>query len=770
MDLHQLISRYSELIDRSEYEELYKWKVFKTFQENWDLDADDLIGMFNRSFSPANCNLWANNHYYPLKMLLQFAEIDPGTVREMFRTLYDEDEDLRERVLFFQNKSEEFLSHFDEKTKNHYQHKRAISVYLALRYPETYYLYKYTMYKEFSEITGLREKPSKSSKGDMTILHDYFDLCEEIKKQIAKEAELVSKHKKRLTEKCYPDPALHLLTQDFIYSVKNYDFMKEKGTDNYDEETASSDEEYNPFLNTILYGPPGTGKTYQTVNHALAIIEQNPDYLDPSKEFDRSDLREKFEKYRKKRQIRFVTFHPSFSYEDFVEGIRPELVSTDEDATETINYKIENGIFKEICKSASESMKLKAETGATSPVIADKHLNRDRFFKVSLGNSTRPEDDIIYEYCIENDLISIGYLSMLDCTNAESVEDIRELAEQADQDIEQDDFGFDALKRLKFWMEPGDVVFVSKGTTTLRAIGVVKDKGGEGYFYDKDTPIRYPHFRHVEWLYTDLNIPVSDIYEKQFSQQGIYQMHGRLINKKYFQSDEPVKPETDKRYVLIIDEINRGNIPSIFGELITLIEPDKRTPGDEAISVTLPYSKESDRFSVPSNLYLLGTMNTADRSVEALDIALRRRFEFIPFESKPELIDQPDDFEVNLGRMLSTMNERIEYLLDSDYCIGHSYFIGLVDEDNPEKTLKNIFARKVIPLLEEYFYGQPEKIGLVLGRDFVYPKNGNPSGSVSFASNFNHEVNIPDDKIVYEVADPTSFDDLEPFISIYQND
>lgn len=760
MDLHQLISRYSELIDRSEYEELYKWKVFKTFQENWDIAADDFLKMFKKSFSKETCNLWSSNHYYPRSMMQQFIEKDAEKVREMFEVLFDESKELDSRLIFFRKGCNKFIETFPKKTRNHYHHKRALSTYLALRYPEKYFLYKFKMYKKFCEMTGVKEKPKKSSRGDMSLLHEYFNLCREIKEQIIQESDLVSKHKERLTDDCYQDPALNLLTQDFIYSATNYDFMK----------INTPKKEYNPFLNTILYGPPGTGKTYKTVNHALAIIEQNPNYLDPSKEFNRSDLREKFEEYRKKRQIRFVTFHPSFSYEDFVEGIRPELVSTDEDATETINYKIENGIFKEICNSASESMKLKAETGATSPVIADDHLNRDRFFKVSLGNSTRPEDDIIYEYCIENDLISIGYLSMLDCTNAESVEDIRELADQADQDIDPDDFGFDALKRLKFWMEPGDVVFVSKGTTTLRAIGVVKDKSGEGYFYDEDTPIRYPHFRHVEWLYTDLNIPVSDIYEKQFSQQGIYQMHGRLINKKYFQSDEPVKSEADKRYVLIIDEINRGNIPSIFGELITLIEPDKRTPGDESISVTLPYSKENDRFSVPSNLYLLGTMNTADRSVEALDIALRRRFEFIQFESKPELIDQPDDFEVNLARMLSTINERIEYLLDSDYCIGHSYFMGLVDADNPGQGLKNIFARKVIPLLEEYFYGHPEKIGLVLGRDFVYPKNGSPSGSVSFASNFNHDVNIPDDKIVYEVADPTSFDDLEPFISIYQND
>ena len=170
-----------------------------------------------------------------------------------------------------------------------------------------------------------------------------------------------------------------------------------------------------------------------------------------------------------------------------------------------------------------------------------------------------------------------------------------------------------------------------------------------------------------------------------------------------------------KPYVLIIDEINRGNVSQIFGELITLIEEDKRLGKDEALEVILPYSKE--KFGVPSNLHIIGTMNTADRSVEALDTALRRRFSFVEMMPEYEALNkiQFDDF--HLGELLKTINSRIEALLDRDHTIGHSYFINI--EPNDTEALKEAFANKIIPLLQEYFYHDYEKIALILGEGFV---------------------------------------------------
>lgn len=173
--------------------------------------------------------------------------------------------------------------------------------------------------------------------------------------------------------------------------------------------------------------------------------------------------------------------------------------------------------------------------------------------------------------------------------------------------------------------------------------------------------------------------------------------------------DEGPAPRDAK--VLIIDEINRGNVSRVLGELITLIEPSKRAGNAEALEVTLPYSKE--RFSVPANLYLIGTMNTADRSLAGLDLALRRRFSFREMPPRPELLDAVEISGVNVGAMLRVMNERIELLLDRDHCIGHAYFMSLVDTPTIE-ALGEVFQSKLIPLLQEYFFEDWQRIQWVL--------------------------------------------------------
>lgn len=171
--------------------------------------------------------------------------------------------------------------------------------------------------------------------------------------------------------------------------------------------------------------------------------------------------------------------------------------------------------------------------------------------------------------------------------------------------------------------------------------------------------------------------------------------------------------DPSNRYAIFIDEINRGNVSAIFGELITLIEKDKRKGAINEMSIELPYSKK--KFSVPSNLDIYGTMNTADRSVEALDTALRRRFEFVEKMPDYKVIDHEEVYGVKLSKVLKVINKRIELLIDRDHTIGHSYFVGV---DTPEK-LTDAFNNKIIPLLQEYFYGDYGKIGLVLGKGFV---------------------------------------------------
>ncbi|PXX22841.1 McrB family protein [Arenibacter sp. ARW7G5Y1] len=232
------------------------------------------------------------------------------------------------------------------------------------------------------------------------------------------------------------------------------------------------------------------------------------------------------------------------------------------------------------------------------------------------------------------------------------------------------------------------------------------------------------------------------------------------LEKKYNLSKETKAP--NQKYVLIIDEINRGNVSAIFGELITLIEKDKRAGQDEAISCLLPYSKE--KFSVPDNIYIVATMNTADRSVEALDTALRRRFSFKEILPDPTLLNDHKYQDVNLEDLLTKINERIELLIDKDHQIGHSYFY----EIKSLKDLRIVFKDKIIPLLEEYFYGDFGKIGLVLGENFIEPKKiENKSILAKFKAY--EDIDFVTDKKIFRLKKEINEMNVEDFISIYEN-
>ncbi len=298
------------------------------------------------------------------------------------------------------------------------------------------------------------------------------------------------------------------------------------------------------YLNLILQGPPGTGKTYQTVNHALAIIEKRS--LTELAIESRTNLRGRFEEYQEAGKIQFLTFHQSYSYEDFVEGIKPSTINGQ------INYGIEDGLFKRICANARTSL-------------------------LQTINEINPEDTV-------------------------------------------------------------DTIIPSSITNTI-------------------------------------------------------------LSKC-------------KKYILIIDEINRGNIASIFGELITLLEVDKRAGQTEAMTTTLPYSKTP--FSVPPNLHIIGTMNTSDKSTAPFDFALRRRFDFIYMPPQAELLPTNIEAGVNLVKLLTILNQRIQLLVDEDHLVDHAYFMKITTLDD----LVNLFDNKIIPLLKEYFFNDLHKLSLVIGPHF----------------------------------------------------
>ena len=467
-------------------------------------------------------------------------------------------------------------------------------------------------------------------------------------------------------------------------------------------------------LNQILYGPPGTGKTYATIEMAVRIA--NPAFTQFS---DREALHSEFRRLKEVRRIAFTTFHQSLSYEDFVEGIRPVLTNVDDETTDTktIDYEIKDGVFKELVSFAATVNNAGKGTGSVIDLDPEL-LQKAQVYKMSLGDANNPADEEIYRYCIDKGFIALGYGEDIDFSQDQTRQQIKERIKASDQiSTDRQLYTTSAITYFKLEMQRGDIVLVSNGNRSIRAIGIV---GGD-YKFRSNAEIRFSQFRPVKWLQTDLNLPIKKVYGKAFSQMTVYRMEKNAIVKGLMELTEETRTPTLRNHVLIIDEINRGNVSAILGELITLLEPDKRLGGDEALTVTLPYSR--DEFGVPPNLYLIGTMNTADRSVEALDAALRRRFTFKEVAPDPAVISRVHpkggivsvgELEVDLAKLLTLLNRRIKALKDADHQLGHSYFLRV----NDWQGLASAFCDRIIPLLREYFFANYGQLQMVVGKGF----------------------------------------------------
>ena len=409
-------------------------------------------------------------------------------------------------------------------------------------------------------------------------------------------------------------------------------------------------------LNQILFGAPGTGKTYHTKKMAVEIINGK-------KARTREEINKEYEELIKAGQIVFTTFHQSLSYEDFIEGIKPETIDSN------VTYEVKDGIIKTICKNAFS-----------------KEITSDNF-------------EVVYQKLLDEIDNSVDNKLVL-----ETLVHAKE---------------FTIYKNSK-----NNIRFHSNTEKAYEA--VIKKEVLEHYLKTGEA---------LDWA----------PYTKSVANY--------IIEKYNYIQNEAIEP---KKHVLIIDEINRGNVSAIFGELITLLEEDKRKGNPEHTEVKLPYS--GDNFSVPNNVYIIGTMNTADRSVEALDTALRRRFSFVEMQPDPKILSDEKYKKVDLSKLLETINKRIEVLIDKDHQIGHSYFIGIQDLEDLRRTFKD----KIIPLLEEYFYGDFGKIGLVLGEKFI--KQTKYEEKV-FAE-FPYEKDFLEDKKIYHITPSKDWDE-KAFKSIY---
>lgn len=450
--------------------------------------------------------------------------------------------------------------------------------------------------------------------------------------------------------------------------------------------------------NLILYGPPGTGKTYATAYEAVRLC-------DGSAPSDRAELKRRYDSLFEAGQISFVTFHQSYSYEDFVEGLRPTTGTAEtEDESSAAGFRLEprRGIFREIASLAEQARKT-----ANQPRGFD--LAGRNFIKMSLGRVGL--EDHIYEAAIEGNYVVLGWGGEVDWSepNYNDHQAIFDRWNQIEPGTNGNSGNISQVWRFRNGMKEGDIIIVSSGNSHFRAIAEIVGP----YRYEPTGERTYNHRREVKWLLVlDDPLPIETIYDGVLTMQSCYGLKEAKIKKealsRLLPGDGPVENSKPDQFVLIIDEINRANISKVFGELITLLEHDKRVGADNALRLKLPYSGEM--FGVPINLHVVGTMNTADRSIALLDTALRRRFDF------RELMPEPNLLEENVGgvplrNMLRLLNERIEYLFDREHQIGHAYFIGCTSKAQIDATMRD----RVIPLLQEYFYEDWTKVALVVG-------------------------------------------------------
>ncbi|ELQ2577385.1 AAA family ATPase [Campylobacter jejuni] len=486
------------------------------------------------------------------------------------------------------------------------------------------------------------------------------------------------------------------LSKDDFKIIKDYNMMKN-----------------NTPLNQILYGSPGTGKTYHTIDKALEILGENLE--------SRDEKKAKFDEYVKNGQIVFTTFHQSYGYEEFVEGIKPSLNS---DENSQINYKVKDGIFKELCKKALE--------------------NRD-------------------------DIESFNFY----------INDLKEKTKE------------DANNSEKYFQLPNTKYSIQyRGGKTFR---IKFDDMSKNH---KDYPVSIDN---IEKLYKTSNI--DEIYNSAYVKAILNYLKSQGL-KDYKEKDEKI----NLPYIIIIDEINRGNVSKIFGELITLIEPSKRLGNEEALELTLPYSGE--KFGVPKNVYIIGTMNTADRSITSLDTALRRRFEFVEMMPNSDLlnnvfickdVENPNEDEDYLGddaktegyaeilqNILISINKRIEFLLDREKTIGHAFFMSeavkfnknnWIKPDEYEEDwyvlsiskLKKVFQNKIIPLLQEYFYNDYALINAVLNDNGMIFEDKKDDKYLQKIKNLD---SVNSERSIYNIAsfDDKIWDKIEIYQAIYNDE
>ena len=592
--------------------------------------------------------------------------------------LIDESVPLNERLAAFKS---EIKALCPSKWKNTANDERTASGLLTCVYPETYTFYKDEIYKNICDYFGYTSRKAGKK------YEHFLELVNGFVKSYGEEIQQIM-----LNEiKEFKNKPLNLAVQTLFWCMKDY--MKEELDKKMTTETNNSSKGtwYDDVVrtwerrkNVVLYGAPGTGKTYDVPELAVRLCDPAFMAAEPSRE----EIVSRYNQLKMEKRIAFTTFHQSLDYEDWIEGLRPVVNENNQ-----VTYEIESGIFKKLCEEAER------------PVVKDKQVgiaDNAVVWKVSLAGTG---DNDVRRECMENSHIRIGWDGYGPV-----------ISDETDWSVYNGE-GKQILDAYINKMKIGDIVMSCYSSQTIDAIGVVV---GDYEFEDKFP--NYKRVRRVNWLVKNIKENIVEMNEGKTMTLGtVYRLNSitldnvKSILEKYNTSSK--MEENDKVYVMVIDELNRGNVSKVFGELITLLEADKRKGRINAESVVLPYSKKG--FHIPNNVYLIATMNTADRSLGSLDYAIRRRFAFIaekPFGLEVEGFNE-DLFEKVSSLFVKNFDEYKESGWDQtmklesadtlseeykpeDVWIGHSYFL-MQDEEGEDNT-SNRLLYEIIPLLEEY--------------------------------------------------------------------